>query len=69
LAFGFLTMLPERVDTLEGGSATKIAEQALDVLALAYSATTQGRVALSSPRAAAQTILKAAIESRLHDPT
>lgn len=68
LAFGFLTMLPERADTLEGGPATKIAEQALDLLALAYSATTQGGVALSSPRAAALTMLKATIESRLHDP-
>jgi AraC family transcriptional regulator, positive regulator of tynA and feaB len=69
LAFGFLSMLPERIDTLDAGAARKIAEQALDLVALAYSAESQGGVTLSSPRAAALTMLKAAIESRLHDPS
>ena len=69
LAFGFLSMLPERVDTLDEAAAPKIVEQALDLVALAFSAETQSNgVTLSSPRAAALTILKAAIESRLHDP-
>jgi len=68
LAFGFLTMLPERIDALDESAAPKIVEQALDLVALAFSAETQDGVTLSSPRAAALTILKAAIESRLHDP-
>jgi AraC family transcriptional activator of tynA and feaB len=68
LAFGFLTMLPERIDTLDEAAAPKIVEQALDLVALAYSAETQNGATLSSPRAAALTMLKAAIESRLHDP-
>jgi AraC family transcriptional activator of tynA and feaB len=68
LAFGFLSLLPDRADELEGTVATKIAEQALDLVALAYSGISQGGVALSSPRAAALTMLKATIGSRLHDP-
>ena len=55
LAFGFLTLLPDRIDTLDGAPAGKIAEQALDLVALAYSAETQSGVTLSSPRAAALT--------------
>ncbi len=68
LAFGFLTMLPDRIDALDETAAPKIAEQALDLVALAFSAVSQGGVTLSSPRAAALTVLKATIESRLHDP-
>lgn len=67
LAFGFLTLLPERVDTLDNTAAPKIVEQALDLVALAYSAERRDGASLSSPRTAALTILKAAIESRLHD--
>jgi AraC family transcriptional regulator, positive regulator of tynA and feaB len=70
LTFGFLSMLPERTDTLDANAAPKIAEQALDLVALAFSADAQSNgVNLSYPRAAALTMLKAAIESRLHDPT
>jgi AraC family transcriptional activator of tynA and feaB len=69
LTFGFLSMLPERIDTLDANAAPKIAEQALDLVALAFSAEAQSNgVNLSYPRAAALTLLKAAIESRLHDP-
>lgn len=68
LAFGFLAMLPDRLDGIDAAAAPKIAEQALDLVALAYSAETHAGVTLSSPRAAALTMLKAAIESRLHDP-
>jgi AraC-like DNA-binding protein len=69
LTFGFLSMLPERIDTLDANAAPKIAEQALDLVALALSAEAQSNgVNLSYPRAAALTMLKAAIESRLHDP-
>ena len=50
-------------------AAPKIAEQALDLVALALSAEAQSNgVNLSYPRAAALTMLKAAIKSRLHDP-
>ena len=34
LTFGFLSMLPERTDTLDANAAPKIAEQALDLVAL-----------------------------------
>ncbi len=68
LAIGFLTLITDRMDTLEGSAANRIAEQALDLLALALSAERAGAVTLSSPRTVALTMLKAAIESRLHDP-
>ena len=34
-------MLPERIDTLDANAAPKIAEQALDLVALAFSAEAQ----------------------------
>ncbi len=68
LVYGFLTMLPDYTDELDDAASTKLAEQALDLIALAFSAETEGSVALSSPRAAALTLLKAAIETRLHEP-
>ena len=69
LAFGFLSMLPERVDTIDASVAAKVVEQALDLVALAFAAEAQSNGAtLSAPRAAALTMLKAAIEARLHDP-
>jgi AraC family transcriptional regulator, positive regulator of tynA and feaB len=68
LAFGFLTMLPERADTIDEPAAPKVAEHALDLVALAYSSEMEQSPTLSSPRSAALTILKSAIESRLHDP-
>ncbi len=60
-------MLPDRMDALDGSAATRIAEQALDLLALAFSTEGAGRLTLSSPRAVALTLLKAAIEARLHE--
>jgi AraC family transcriptional regulator, positive regulator of tynA and feaB len=68
LAFGYFTMISERVDEIEGAAAGRIAEQALDLLALAMSAEGDGGVTLSSPRTVALTLLKAAIEARLHEP-
>jgi AraC-like DNA-binding protein len=69
LASGFLAMLAERIDELNGPAADKLAEQALDLIALALSAETdKGAVTVSSPRAVALLRLKAAIESRLCDP-
>jgi AraC family transcriptional regulator, positive regulator of tynA and feaB len=69
LAYGFLAMLPDRVDTLDETAAPRIVEQALDLVALAFSSESEAGVTLSSPRAAALSMLKAAIESRLHDPS
>jgi AraC-like DNA-binding protein len=69
LAFGFLTMLPDRMDALATAAASKIAGQALDLVTLALAAQTEtGGITLSSRRAVALTMLKAAIEARLHDP-
>jgi AraC family transcriptional regulator, positive regulator of tynA and feaB len=68
LAFGFLTMIADRMDAIEGSAAGPIADQALDLLALALSAEGAGSVTLSSPRTVALTLLKAAIEARLHEP-
>jgi AraC-like DNA-binding protein len=69
LAAGFIRMLPERASALEGSNAIKIAEQTLDLLALAFSAMSETKVvALSSPRALTLLRLKSVIEARLSDP-
>jgi AraC-like DNA-binding protein len=69
LATGFIKMLPEHASALEGPKALKIAEQTLDLLALAFSAMTETKVvALSSPRTLTLMRLKSAIEARLCDP-
>jgi AraC-like DNA-binding protein len=70
LAFGFLTMLPDRIDALDASAASKIAEQALDLVTLALATETQaGGITLSSRRDIALLMLKGAIEARLHDPS
>lgn len=71
LASGFLGMLPERLDALAGSTTgANIANQALDLLALAFAAhAPTGRASLTSRRAVALLTLKATIESRLCDPT
>jgi AraC-like DNA-binding protein len=69
LAFGFLAMLPDRIDALETAAAAKIADHALDLVTLAFSAQSRsGGFTLSSRRAVMLTMLKRAIEARLHDP-
>jgi AraC-like DNA-binding protein len=69
LAFQFLQMLPTHIDTLDPASALSVAEQALDLVALAFSNELQHRlVALSSSRSVALLRLKASIEPRLSDP-
>ncbi len=68
LAFEYLTMITERMDEIEGMAASRITEHALDLLALAISTEGDGGVTLSSPRTVALTMLKAAIEARLHEP-
>jgi len=69
LASGFLAMLPAHVDALDGQSAQKIADQALDLVALAYSKEgDRNGAALSSARATALLRLKAVVEAGLCDP-
>jgi AraC family transcriptional regulator, positive regulator of tynA and feaB len=70
LASGFLAMLPEHMDALNGQTGAKIAHQTLDLVALAFAANAPiGHLALSSPREAALLRLKATIEGALYDYT
>jgi AraC-like DNA-binding protein len=69
MAASFLAMLPDCVGALDAASASKVAEQALDLLALAYSATSQdGQVTLSAAKATALARLKTAISTHLTNP-
>ena len=68
LAFGFLTKLPGQIEALGAMAASKIAEHALDLVALAFSAEIQpSELTLSSPRAVALTVLKTNIEALLRE--
>jgi AraC-like DNA-binding protein len=69
LTSGFLAMLPAHVDTLDSQSVQKISEQALDLIALAFSKENdQNGAALSSARATALLRLKSAVDAGLCDP-
>ncbi len=69
LVSGFLAALPDHIDGFDAIAAAKIAEQTLDLVAIAYSAKTERRVvALSSSRAIALLRLKLAIKTDLCDP-
>jgi AraC family transcriptional regulator, positive regulator of tynA and feaB len=69
LAVGFLGMLPQRLSALQPFTGLKIAQQALDLVALALGSQTRNGVsALSSQRMTTLLRLKAIIESRLCDP-
>jgi AraC-like DNA-binding protein len=68
LASGFLSMLPVRLGAVNEDARAKLGEQALDLVALAFTAELQLRgLTLASPRATALLRLKAAIEARLSD--
>ena len=70
LASAFLFMLVERAGALDEAAGPKLSEQALDLVALAFSqAICPNGLTLSSPRAATLLRVKAAIEARLFDPT
>ncbi len=69
LASGFLSMLPSRIDCLDDSTASRLAEQTLDLIALALSLETDESATLSSQRAIALFRLKAVIEARLCDLT
>jgi AraC-like DNA-binding protein len=69
LASGFLSMLVARVDLVAGAAASKLADQALDLIALAATAEFgQSGVALSSVRSTTLLRLKSVIEARLREP-
>jgi AraC family transcriptional activator of tynA and feaB len=69
LASGFMAMLPARVDGLDVPTGTKLAQQMLDLVALAFGAELQsGKPALSSSRMNTLLRVKAIIEARLGDP-
>jgi AraC family transcriptional regulator, positive regulator of tynA and feaB len=70
LAAGFLSLLPTRIEAFPSATKATLAEQTLDLLALAFSVDAGGSAAvLSSVRAAALMRLKATIEARLAEPT
>jgi AraC family transcriptional activator of tynA and feaB len=69
LASGFLSMLPSRLDAIDESTATAVAEQALDLLALAASHELSGtQTSPSSVRSTSLLRLKSVIEARLRDP-
>ena len=68
LASDFLSMLASRADTIDQSMGDKIAQQALDLVAIAFETVGGGVAQLSSTRAMTLTRLKSVIETRLHDP-
>ncbi len=69
IASEFLTMISKRLGTFEGSAASRIGEQALDLIALAFSTESdRDGAALSTARGTALLRLKAAVETSLCDP-
>jgi len=69
LAAGFVCMLPQRMEALTPVARSRVAEQALDLIALAYSVECcRANPVLSSVRATSLFRLKSAIERRLSEP-
>lgn len=69
LASGFLSMLAARVDLVAGAAASRLADQALDLVALAATAEFgQSGLALSSARSVTLLRLKTVIEAHLREP-
>ena len=67
LASGYMMLLPKHVDGLQTSARPQIAEQVLDLAALAIESG-NGTPALSSGRAVSLLRLRMAIENRLTDP-
>lgn len=69
LAMGFVELLPQQANALDAVAGLKVAEQTLDLLALAISAHqgTEG-AAMSSPRTVARLRVKAVVERLLIEP-
>jgi AraC-like DNA-binding protein len=69
LASGYITMLPQHIDALQGAARPQVGEHVLDLAALALAAETgKNTPALSSGRAVSLLHLRMAIENRLTDP-
>jgi AraC-like DNA-binding protein len=69
LVSGFLSLLPSRIDAVDNATASRLAEQTLDLIALVFSLEADQAATLSSQRDVARYRLKAVIETRLCDPT
>lgn len=68
LAMGFLELLPDQAESLDDVAGLKVANQMLDLVALAFATEGTRGPALSSPRAVALLRLKATIERLLIEP-
>ncbi len=69
LAGGLLSMLPERVASFDESTGGKVAQQVIDLVALAFSQELQeGKSTLSTSRMTTLLRLKNIIEGRLNDP-
>lgn len=68
LAMGFLELLPDQAESLDDIAGLNVANQMLDLVALAFSTEGARGAALSSPRAVALLRLKATIERLLIEP-
>ncbi len=69
LAGGFLALLPERADSFDEPTGGKVAQQVIDLVALAFGQELQeGRNTLSTSRMTTLLRLKNIIEERLGDP-
>lgn len=68
VAMGFLELLPEQAEAFDDVAGLKVAEQLLDLAALAFTTGHPGGAALSSPKAVALLRLKATVERLLIEP-
>jgi len=69
LASGFVDLIARQGGSIDEPAATKVMQQAIDLLALAIKAElTEGPLTLASPRSVTLLRLKAVIEERLRDP-
>ncbi|MGE0024241.1 MAG: helix-turn-helix domain-containing protein [Hyphomicrobium sp.] len=68
IVMGFLELLPAQAEAIDDASGLKIAEQLLDLVALAMCTALERDAALSSPRANALLRFKATVERLLIEP-
>lgn len=68
LTMGFLELLPEQAESLDDVAGLKVADQLLDLAALAFTSHYGKKISLSSPRATALLRLKATVERLMIDP-
>lgn len=69
LASGFIDLIARQSSSIDDSAATKVMQQAIDLLALAIkSEMAEGPLTVASPRAVTLLRLKAVIEEKLRDP-